>query len=251
MSDILVSSAEGIATIAFNRPDKKNAITAAMYGTMASALQAADADAAIRAVLITGTPGCFTAGNDLQDFLANPPSGTDSEVGSFLKALSTARKPIVAAVTGVAVGVGTTLLLHCDLVYAAKSAKLSVPFVNLALVPEAASSLLLPRGIGNRRAAEMLLLGEPIDAATAAEWGLINAVVDDEALAETALKAARKLAAKAPQALMQSKKLMKAKPEEIAAQMQAEMQVFAAQLKSAEAREAMTAFFEKRPPKFA
>lgn len=251
MSDILVSTAEGIMTIAFNRPDKKNAITAAMYAAMADALESADADAAVRAVLFTGTPGCFTAGNDLQDFLANPPSGNDSPVARFLRAISTARKPLVAAVTGVAVGVGTTMLLHCDLVYAAKSAKLSLPFVNLALVPEAASSLLLPRSIGNRRAAEMLLFGEPLTADQAAAWGLINAAVEDEALAATAMQAARKLAAKAPQALMLSKQLMKPKPEEIAAQMQAEMQYFSAQLLSAEAREAMAAFFEKRPPKFA
>ncbi|MBX3455840.1 enoyl-CoA hydratase [Ferrovibrio sp.] len=250
MSDILVSSADGITTLAFNRPDKKNAITAAMYAALADALEAADKDAAIRAVLITGTPGCFTAGNDLQDFLANPPRGNDSPVARFLRAISTARKPLVAAVTGVAVGVGTTMLLHCDLVYAAKSARLSLPFVNLALVPEAASSLLLPRTIGNRRAAELLLMGEPIEAEKAAAWGLINAAVDDDALAETALNAARKLAAKAPQALALSKQLMKASPEEIAAQMQAEMVHFSAQLQSAEAREAMTAFFEKRPPKF-
>ncbi len=250
MSDILVSSADGITTLAFNRPDKKNAITAAMYAALADALEAADKDATIRAVLITGTPGCFTAGNDLQDFLANPPRGNDSPVARFLRAISTARKPLVAAVTGVAVGVGTTMLLHCDLVYAAKSARLSLPFVNLALVPEAASSLLLPRTIGNRRAAELLLLGEPIEAEKAAAWGLINAAVDDDALAETALKAARKLAAKAPQALALSKQLMKASPEEIAAQKLAERVHCSAQLQSADAREAMTAFFEKRPPKF-
>jgi len=250
VSEILTSQADGILTIGFNRPDKKNALTSAMYAALADALEAAESDEAVRVIFFTGSGGAFTAGNDLQDFLNNPPQGDDTPVFRFLRAISTASKPLIAAVSGVAVGVGTTMLLHCDLVYAADDAKLSLPFVNLALVPEAASSLLLPAMVGYHRAAELLLLGEPFTAATAKEYGIVNAVVSGEQLLETAMAAARKIAAKPPTAVRLTKQLLRQSRGDIAGQMAAEGAHFRGQLKSAEAREAMTAFFEKRPPKF-
>lgn len=250
MSEILTAQADGILTITFNRPDKKNALTSAMYAVLADALEAAETDNAVRVILFAGNGGAFTAGNDLQDFLNNPPQGEGSPVFRFLRAISTASKPMVAAVSGVAVGVGSTMLLHCDLVYAGESAKFSFPFVNLALVPEAASSLLLPNLIGHQRAAELLLLGEPFTPATAKEYGIVNAVFADDRLLAEATAVARKLAAKPPSAMKLSKQLMRAPKGDIAGQMAAEGVHFRAQLQSAEAREAMTAFFEKRPPKF-
>ncbi|MEK9968798.1 MAG: enoyl-CoA hydratase, partial [Ferrovibrio sp.] len=179
MTDILTAQADGILTITFNRPDKKNALTSAMYATLADTLEAAETDPGVRAILFAGNGGAFTAGNDLQDFLNNPPQGENSPVFRFLRAISTTGKPLVAAVTGAAVGVGTTMLLHCDLVYVGAGAKLSLPFVNLALVPEAASSLLLPAMIGHHRAAELILLGEPFDADTAKAYGIANAIFPD------------------------------------------------------------------------
>jgi len=250
MSDILTAQADGILTLTFNRPDKKNALTSAMYATLADALEAAETDAAVRVILFTGNGGAFTAGNDLQDFLNNPPQGDNTPVFRFLRAISTASKPMVAAVSGVAVGVGTTMLLHCDLVYAGESAKLSLPFVNLALVPEAASSLLLPAMVGHHRAAELLLLGEAFTPATAKDYGIVNAIYPDDKLLAEATAVARKLAAKPPTALRLTKQLLKRTKGDVAGQMAQEGEHFRSQLKSAEAREAMTAFFEKRPPKF-
>jgi enoyl-CoA hydratase/carnithine racemase len=250
MSDVITANANGILTITFNRPDKKNALTGAMYTLLADALEAAEKDSAVRVILFTGNGGAFTAGNDLQDFLDNPPDGENTPVFRFLRAISMAGKPMIAAVSGVAVGVGTTMLLHCDLVYAAENARLSLPFVNLALVPEAASSLLLPRMIGHHRAAELFLLGEPFSAATAAEYGIVNKVCPDDRLTEEAMAVARKIAAKPPTAIKLTKQLLKQSKGDVAGQMAAEGAHFRAQLKSAEAREAMTAFFEKRPPKF-
>jgi enoyl-CoA hydratase/carnithine racemase len=200
--------------------------------------------------LITGSGGAFTAGNDLNDFLNSPdasiaPDNMDRPVLRFLRAIATAAKPVVAAVHGAAVGVGTTMLLHCDLVVAGRGARFQLPFTNLALVPEAASSLLLPRLLGMQRASEMLLLGEPIDAATAHQWGLVNRLVD------TARALARKLAAKAPEALRLTKALMRGHSSAgIAARMAEEGAAFASQLKSAELKEAVAAFFEKRAPDF-
>ncbi|HEX6958373.1 MAG TPA: enoyl-CoA hydratase [Ferrovibrio sp.] len=250
MSEILTAAADGILTITINRPDKKNALTSAMYAAMADALEAADKDQTIRVVLFAGHRDAYTAGNDLQDFLNNPPQGEDAPVFRFLRNINTASKPLIAAVSGVAVGVGTTMLLHCDLVYAAENAKLSLPFVNLALVPEAASSLLLPAMVGHHRAAELLLLGEPFTAATAKEYGIVNAVYAEDRLLDEAKAVARKLAAKPPTAVRLTKQLLRQSKGDVAAQMAAEGTHFRAQLKSAEAREAMTAFFEKRPPKF-
>lgn len=250
MSDILTSQADGILTVTFNRPDKKNALTSAMYATLADALEAAETDPAARVILFAGNGGAFTAGNDLQDFLNNPPQGDNTPVFRFLRAISTASKPLIAAVSGVAVGVGTTMLLHCDLVYAGESAKFSLPFVNLALVPEAASSLLLPAMIGHHRAAELLMLGEAFTPATAKDYGIVNAIYPDDRLLTEATAVARKLAAKPPTAMRLTKQLLKHSKGDVAGQMAVEGEHFRSQLKSAEAREAMTAFFEKRPPKF-
>lgn len=250
MTDILTATADGILTITFNRPDKKNALTGAMYAAMADALEAAETDPAVRVILFTGNGGAFTAGNDLQDFLNNPPRGENSPVARFLRAISTAGKPVVAAVTGVAVGVGTTMLLHCDLVYVGTDARLSLPFVNLGLVPEAASSMLLPAMVGHHRAAELLMLGEPFNAETARAYGIANAVFPDARVVPEAMLVAAKLAAKPPVAMRLTKQLLRSSRGNIAAQMAAESVHFSAQLLSAEAREAMTAFFEKRPPKF-
>jgi enoyl-CoA hydratase/carnithine racemase len=257
MSDhILTSTADGVMEITIDRPDKKNALTVAMYAAFADALGHAATDPAIRAVLITGSGGAFTAGNDLKDFLNSPeasiaPDDMDRPVLRFLRAISTAPKPVVAAVQGVAVGVGTTMLLHCDMVVAGRGARFQLPFTNLGLVPEAASSLLLPRLIGMQRAAEMLLLGEPVDAATAFQWGLVNRLVDDAEVLETARGLARKLAAQAPEAVRLTKALMRGDSRDtIAARMAEEGTAFAAQLKSAELKEAVAAFFEKRKPDF-
>lgn len=250
MSEILTNRADGILTITINRPEKKNALTSAMYAAMADALEAAEIDAAVRVIVFAGNGGAFTAGNDLQDFLNNPPQGDESPVFRFLRAISTASKPLVAAVNGVAVGVGTTMLLHCDLVYVGTDARLSLPFVNLALVPEAASSLLLPAMIGYHRAAELLLLGEPFNAETAKDYGIANAIFPDARVLPEAMQVAAKLAAKPPTAMRLTKQLLRQTRGDIAGQMAAEGVHFRSQLKSAEAREAMTAFFEKRPPKF-
>lgn len=241
----------GIATIAFARPDKKNAITAAMYAAMADGLVAAAADPATRVVLLAGSDACFTAGNDLQDFLANPPSGDDSPVFRFLHALAACPKPVVAAPCGVAVGVGTTMLLHCDLVYAGDNARFSVPFAQLGLCPEAASSLLLPAIAGWQRAAEKLLLGEPFGADEAREMGIVNRVLPAAEAIGFARTQAAKLAALPASSLRETKRLMKrALGDAIPAQMAAEGQVFGRMLRAPEAREAFTAFFEKRRPDF-
>jgi enoyl-CoA hydratase/carnithine racemase len=241
----------GIATIAFARPDKKNAITAAMYAAMADGLAAAAADPAVRAVLITGSAECFTAGNDLQDFLANPPSGDDSPVWRFLHRLAGFPKPVVAAPCGVAVGVGTTLLLHCDLVYAGDNARFSVPFAALGLCPEAASSLLMPAIAGWQRAAEKLLLGEPFGADEAREMGVVNRVLPAAEAIGFARAQAAKLAALPPASLRETKRLMKgAMADAIPARMAEEGMVFGRMLRAPEAREAFTAFFEKRRPDF-
>src|SRR5882672_9203719 len=247
---VVVGREGAVLTIAMNRPDKKNALTHAMYGAMADALASAAADVSVRVILITGSGNVFTAGNDLGDFLNAPPAGAESPVLRFLAALSTAEKPVVAAVNGLAIGIGTTMLLHCDLVYAARSAVFSAPFVNLALVPEAASSLLLPRRIGHAKAAEMFLLGGRMDAEQAEASGLVTAVFAVDRLHAEVVDRARALAAKAPSAVRATKVLMKRGDEPVAERMRAEGAQFAFQLQSAELREAVQAFREKRAPDF-
>lgn len=249
--EILVGKASGILTIEFNRPDKKNAITAAMYQTMADALKDAEHDAAVRAILIAGKPEIFTAGNDLEDFMKHPPQGANSPVLQFLWAISHATKPVVAAVAGAAVGIGTTLLMHCDLVYAADNAKLSMPFTQLGLCPEAASSLLFPQIVGYQRAAEKLMLGEAFSAQEAHAMGLVNKVLPLDQLNDYARAQAAKLAALPASSLRTTKRLMKAhRLPAIEAQMTEEFKHFDAMLTAPEAKEAFTAFFEKRKPDF-
>ncbi len=249
----LVTTREGpVQRVQLNRPDKKNAITTAMYAALADALAAADADRSVGVVLLHGAGDCFTAGNDLHDFLANPPRSEDRPAFRFLHAISHAAKPIVAAVHGVAIGIGTTLLAHCDLVYAAEGTRFHLPFVNLGLCPEGASSLLLPFTAGYQRAAELLLLGEPFDAAKAREVGLVTEVVPGPQLLAAAAAAAQRLAAKPPESLRLTKQLLKrALLPQIEAALAAELEMFVARLGSPEAKEAFTAFLEKRPPDFA
>ena len=251
MDQIITEKRDGILRIEINRPEKKNALTAAMYQAMADALAAAEADSKVRVVLIHGKTGLFTAGNDLQDFLDNRPRDDNRPAFQFLRNISRAQKPIVAAVAGAAVGIGTTMLLHCDLVYAAPNARLQLPFVNLGLVPEAASSLLLPALVGYQRAAELLLLGEPFSAQQAKDMGLVTEVVPADVLLETALAQAKKLAQKPAVSVRLTKQLMKrsfAAP--MAEQMELEIGHYGELLGAPAAKEAFTAFFEKRKPDF-
>ena len=255
--DILVHTEAGVRTITLNRVDKKNSITQAMYSTMADALTSAATDAAVRVVVLQGDATVFSAGNDIGDFLARSQGGADeglpqhSPVFQFLHALADFPKPLIAAVAGPAVGIGTTMLLHCDLVYAGDNAAFSMPFVNLGLCPEAASSLLLPRLMGYQRAAEALLLGEPFMAEAALEVGLVNRVVPPTEVNGVAQAQAAKLAAKPLSALVETKRLMKGGARaEIKAQMVEEGQSFGRMLAEPAAREAFTAFMEKRKPDF-
>ena len=249
--DILVHTEAGVSTLTFNRPDKKNSITAAMYAAMAGALEAAMADAAVRVVVFQGDVAIFSAGNDIGDFLQQPPATQDSPVFRFLRGIATFPKPLIAAVCGPAVGIGTTLLMHCDLVYAGDNAAFSLPFVNLGLCPEAASSLLLPQMLGYHRAAEALLLGEPFLAEAALEVGLVNRVVPPAECNALAQAQARKLAAKPLAALVETKRLMKAgQAPQVQARMQEEGASFARLMAGPAAREAFTAFMQKRKPDF-
>ena len=251
MSDILVHTEAGVMTLTLNRVDKKNSITAAMYSTLADALDQAKADAAVRVVLLQGDATVFSAGNDIGDFLHKPPAGQDSPVFRFLHGIAAFPKPIVAAVCGPAVGIGTTLLLHCDLVYAGDNAAFALPFVNLGLCPEAASSLLVPQMFGYHRAAEALLLGEPFMAEAALEVGLVNRVVPPTEANAIAQAQARKLAAKPISSLIETKRLMKkGQAALVAQQMTEEGAVFGRMLGEPAAREAFTAFMEKRKPDF-
>jgi enoyl-CoA hydratase/carnithine racemase len=251
MSDILVHTEAGVMTVTLNRVDKKNSITAAMYGAMADALATAAADPAIRVAVLQGHETVFSAGNDIGDFLHQPPAGVDSPVFRFLRGIAGFPKPLLAAVCGPAVGVGTTLLLHCDLVYAGDNAAFSVPFVNLGLCPEAASSLLLPQMLGYHRAAEALLLGEPFMAEAALEVGLVNRVVPPTEANGVAQSVARKLAAKPLSALVETKRLMKkGQAELVIKQMADEGASFARMLGEPAAKEAFTAFLERRRPDF-
>ena len=240
-----------IATIAFNRPQKKNAITAAMYQQAADAMKQADANEVVRVLLISGDGGAFTAGNDLEDFLRSPPQGDDSPVTQFMNTLRAMIKPVVAAVPGLAIGIGTTLLMHCDLVYASDRAKLAMPFTQLGLCPEFASSVLLPRLAGYQRAAEKLLLGEPFDANEAERMGLVNRVLPAEELMPFVQTQLTKLAALPSESLRITKQLMQADLQTaITGAMQNEMQHFTHMLKGPDAKEAFSAFLEKRKPVF-
>ena len=240
---------DAVCEVRLNRPDKRNALTLQMYGALARALEDAERDPAVRVVLLSGAGACFTAGNDLKDFLAGP-SFDDPQHPTvrFVRMLPVFSKPLVCAVHGPTVGIGVTMLLHCDLVLAAeRSTRLILPFVELGLVPEAASSLLLPRLVGPQRAAELLLLGEPLDAPTAHACGLVNRVVDDEGLMDEARSVADALAAKPPEAMRRAKRLLRLDPHgEIGKRMDVEVAEFTACLAGQEFASAARAFFEKR-----
>ena len=251
MSDILTHQDAGVLTLTFNRVERKNSINVAMYDALATALEKAAGDAATRVVVIQGHETIFSAGNDIEDFLKNKPAGMDSPVFRFLRGIATFPKPLVAAVCGPAVGVGTTLLFHCDLVYAGDNAAFSMPFVNLGLVPEAASSLLVPQMFGYHRSAEALLLGEPFMAEAALEVGLVNRVVPPLEANALAQAQARKLAAKPLSSLIATKQLMKGGQQKaVLERMGEEGAQFGRMLGEPAAREAMTAFMEKRKPDF-
>ncbi|PTU76177.1 enoyl-CoA hydratase [Pseudomonas mangrovi] len=249
---VLVEREGGLLTLRLNRLDKMNALTRAMYASLADALEAAEQDRGVRAVLITGGPECFTGGNDVNDFLQAPPSSTDSPVFRFMHALLDCSKPVLAAVAGPAVGIGTTLLLHCDLVYVSRDARLSTPFVNLGLCPEFGSSLILPRLLGPMRASRMLLLGERLSGAQAVEWGLASEVLDDGAATEArARETALRFVDLAPAAVADSKRLMRApQREELLRVIEVEGELFNQRLRSPEAIEALSAFTQRRTPDF-
>lgn len=241
----------GVATIEIARPEKKNALTLEMYQTMADAVNAAVADTTVRALLITGQPAVFTSGNDLEDFMQRPPTGEDSPVFQFMRALAACDKPVVAAVTGAAVGIGATMLLHCDLVYVSDESRLAMPFVALGLVPEFASSLLIPQLVGHAKAAQLLLLGEPFTGADAVEFGIANAVLPPDEVAPHARRMAERFNNLPMGAVRDAKRLMRAAAKgSIANAMQTEAGLFATRLRSAEAQEAFQAFFQKRKPDF-
>jgi len=251
MSDILTHHEAGVTTLTFNRPDKKNSITAAMYAALADALEAAANDSSVRCIVFQGHETVFSAGNDIADFLNNPPATEDSPVFRFLRAIASFPKPVLAAVCGPAVGIGTTLLFHCDLVYAGDNAAFSMPFVNLGLCPEAASSLLVPQMMGYHRAAEALLLGDPFMAEAALEVGLVNRVLPPSEAAAYAQGVARKLAAKPLSSLVETKRLMKQGQAGLVMKTIAEEgQSFGRMLREPAAREAFTAFMERRKPDF-
>ncbi len=251
MSDILTHTEAGVMTITLNRVEKKNSITVVMYAAMADALASAAQDAAVFAVVIQGHTTVFSAGNDIGDFLNRSPSTGESPVYRFLNGISSFPKPLVAAVCGPAVGIGTTMLFHCDLVYAGDNAAFSMPFVNLGLCPEASSSLLVPQMMGYHRAAEAFLLGEPFMAEAALEVGLVNRIVPPTEANAVAQAQARKLAAKPINALVETKRLMKkAQAGQVAQQMAEEGASFARLMTEPAAREAFTAFMEKRKPDF-
>jgi enoyl-CoA hydratase/carnithine racemase len=248
--EVVLTSTDGVLEIRLNRPEKKNALTRAMYETVSVALEQADTDSSIRVALLTGTGDTFTSGNDIKDFQSRGASTAPRGGSRFLPVISSMRKPLIAAVNGAAVGVGTTMLLHCDLIVAARSARFVMPFTSLALIPEAASTLLLPRLLGRQRASELLLLGEPLDAVTAMEWGLVNRVVEDRMLMETAREIGRRLAALPPEAVRLTKRLMRHGEPTVAGRIKEEMEIFSERLASAEAQKAFAAFMDKRKPDF-
>ena len=251
MSDILTHVEEGVMTITLNRLERKNSITSAMYGLLADAIEQAGKDPAIRVAVLQGHETVFSAGNDIGDFLNQPPAGTDSPVFRFLRGIAAFPKPLVAAVCGPAVGVGTTMLFHCDLVYAGDNAAFSMPFVNLGLCPEAGSSLLVPQMLGYHRAAEALLLGEPFMAEAALEVGLVNRIVPPTEANSVARLIAQKLAAKPAASLAETKRLMKKNTQQqVQAQMADEGASFSRLLGEPAAKEAFSAFMAKRKPDF-
>jgi enoyl-CoA hydratase/carnithine racemase len=248
---IIATSEDLVRTVVINRPEKKNALTLAMYDRLSDELFSAAEDPLVRVVVITGVDTVFTSGNDLADFQDSENVGEDFAAFRFLDALARFPKPLVAAVNGLAVGIGTTMLLHCDLVYASSGAVFSVPFVRLGVTPEGGSSLLLPRSAGLRRATEMLLLGEPFSADIALEAGLVNEILGPDELAARAAERAALLAAQPPAAVRHAKELIRGEyRDRLLAALHREGKVFRERLASPEAKEAFSAFFEKRPADF-
>jgi enoyl-CoA hydratase/carnithine racemase len=252
MEDIVTAHAGSILRVQLNRPAKRNAMTSAMYVALADILNEATKDDNTRAVLWHGAGDSFCAGNDIDDFLKNPPGPGESPQARLMEALVNFDKPLVAAVQGAAIGGGTTMLLHCDFIYAGESTKFQMPFINLAVVPEFGSSSIVSARIGHIRASELILLGAPFDARRAAEIGLVNQVMPDSDVMAKARETAEKLAAKPAAALQASKRLLK-QPfrEQIKAAMKAENEEFSVQVRSDDAKEAFNAFLEKRKPDFA
>lgn len=255
---IKTATLNGVATIEIARPEKKNALTVAMYQAMSEALAAAQADKAVRAVLITGQPGIFTSGNDIEDFMSRGLNGSsggsdamDSPVFRFMRALLDCDKPVVAAVTGAAIGIGTTMLLHCDFVYVSDEARLAMPFVSLGLVPEFASSLVVPQLMGHVRAAEKLLLGDPFTPEQAVEYGLASAVLPAGEVVNHARRIAERFNGLPPGAVREAKQLLRGPQRELILKtIRSEGELFSARLRSPEAMEAFQAFFQKRKPDF-
>jgi enoyl-CoA hydratase/carnithine racemase len=252
---IKTATLNGVATIEIARPEKKNALTVAMYQAMADAINAAREDKAVRAVLITGQPGIFTSGNDIEDFMSRPPGGgsdaMDSPVFQFMRALLDCDKPVVAAVTGAAIGIGTTMLLHCDFVYVSDEARLAMPFVSLGLVPEFASSVLVPQLMGHTKAAEKLLLGEPFTPEQAVDCGLANAVLPANEVVNHARRIAERFNQLPPGAVREAKQLLRGPQRALVLNtIRSEGELFGKRLRSPEAMEAFQAFFQKRKPDF-
>jgi enoyl-CoA hydratase/carnithine racemase len=241
----------GVRVIALNRPEKKNALTRQMYDVLVGVLKTADADRNVRVVCLTGSGDAFTAGNDIADFQSGPPPVSD-EVGpgGFIAAVAGMEKPVIAAVNGLAVGIGTTILLHCDLVYAAAGARFQLPFVNLGIVPEAGSTTILPEMLGRHRAAELLFFGEPFDAATAERWGLVNALCPEAELMDRVFARAEALAAKPARVVRLVKRLLTTPASSVRDRADEELRLLAEQLEAPEAKEAMQAFLERRRPDF-
>ena len=245
MAEILTMLENQILSISFNRPEKMNALTRNMYAQLAQELNSADQEFGIRAVILTSEGQSFTAGNDISDFLEHPPTSEDSTVAAFLSAIHNFTKPLIAAVKGNAIGVGTTMLLHCDLVVASEEAKFALPFTSLGLVPEAGSSFLLPRLVGYQRAAELFLTGDTFDSNYAREIGLVNYIANDPYV--KAHKLAEKIAKQPPQAVINTKALMKAQVHDsVSAVMKAEFEIFSLALQSEEARRAFTDFINRK-----
>lgn len=248
---IEVQKEGAVRTIRINRPDKKNALTSQMYAALAGELKSANADAGVRCVVFLGGKEAFCAGNDLADFAqaANSTTGVGQAAVDFLRALARCEKPLVAAVHGLAIGVGTTMLLHCDHVIASTEATFPTPFVKLALVPEAASTLLAPRLMGHQRAFELLVMGHPLNAEAAKSCGIVNAVVNDDDVEQVAMKAAVEIAALAPEAVSASRCLMRGPVDDVVSRIEAEIQLFNERLRSPEALAAFDTFFgNKRRP---
>ena len=247
-SHINITDKDGVRIVRITRPDKKNALTADMYDAMAAALTSAKLSSDIRCIMFAGGPGAFCAGNDLEEFrqAAELGEGLGDSVLRFLRALASSEKPLVAAVNGLAIGVGTTMLLHCDYVVASREARFVTPFVNLGLVPEAASSLLAPRLMGPRHAFALLVMGEPLDAQGAMAAGLVNAITDSADVDQRALKAAQKIAKLPPDAVLTSRRLMRGSPEEIITRIDTEADFFRERLQSPEAQAAFAAFFARK-----